>query len=105
MVIKKLLIKTNESDSKNWNCFTGMISRHTDAFNALYNSQLNALIEVIDSWAEFAVYTAKLRALQPNFIEKLRIVFDVNPNHFNTLIHGDMYVVTCLFLQLTFLSI
>lgn len=70
----------------------GMISRHTDAFNAFYTSQLDVLIEVVESWPEFDAYSEKLRRLRPHIIEKLRTAFDVNPNDFNTLIHGDMCV-------------
>lgn len=70
----------------------GVISRHSDAYNASFLSQLDILIELLESWPEYAVYAAKLRRLRPNFIEKLRTAFDVNPKHFNTLIHGDMFV-------------
>lgn len=69
-----------------------MVSRNSDALNTLYLTQFDALIEVIESWPEFSVYTAKLHRLRPHLVEKLRTVFDVNPNHFNTLIHGDMWI-------------
>lgn len=72
--------------------FIGIISRHSDAFNSAYLSQLDLLIELVESWPEYTNYANKLRRLRPHLIERMRRAFDVNPNHFNTLIHGDMFV-------------
>lgn len=81
--------------------FIGIISRHSDAFNSSYLSQLDLLIELLESWPEYANYANKLRSLRPHLIERMRRAFDVNPNHFNTLIHGDMFVHFRYFLFFT----
>lgn len=69
-----------------------MVSRNSDVFNTLYLTQFDAMIEAIENWPEFSFYVAKLHRMRPHLIEKLRTVFDVNQNHFNTLIHGDLWI-------------
>lgn len=57
----------------------------------MYLTQLDAIIELTNTWPDFEYYTAKLRRFRGNFIEKGSQAFDVDPNHFNTLIHGDLW--------------
>lgn len=57
----------------------------------MFLTQLDALIELTSSWPDFDYYTEKLRRFHGNLIEKGRQTFDANPNHFNTMIHGDMW--------------
>lgn len=70
----------------------GLISRSTDGLNIFYLTNLDSVIEVVSKWPDFTLYTEKLRRLRANFMEKGRKAFDAEPNHFNTLIHGDMWI-------------
>lgn len=50
------------------------------------------MIDVISTWPDFDHYTEKLRRLRRNLIEKGCQMFDPNPNHFNSLNHGDFWL-------------
>lgn len=69
-----------------------MITRDSDLLNTFYLTQFDAVIEVISSWPDFAKYTEKFKSLRSDFMERGRKVFDPLPTHFNTLIHGDMWI-------------
>lgn len=68
-----------------------MISQTGDGFNGYYKSQIDVVIEVISKWPDFTKYVQKLERFRDNFVEKIRKVFIVNPEHLNTLNHGDMW--------------
>lgn len=70
---------------------TGLINRECGALDNYYLTQLDVLIEVISEWSDFQQYAEKLTILRDDLIEKERQAFDVNLNHFNTLIHGDLW--------------
>lgn len=69
-----------------------MVTRHTDSYNTFYTTGLEVVIEVVSKWADFTVYTEKLKNLRESLVEKARLTFDINADHFNTLIQGDMFV-------------
>lgn len=74
------------------------MSRHTDVFNTFYVTQLDVMMEVVSTWPDSAYYIEKLQRLRSNLMAKGAQAFDPDPNHFNTMIHGDMFVLNCLFI-------
>lgn len=52
----------------------------------------DVLIEIVSEWSGFERYTQKLKRFRENLMEKHRQAFKVNPNDFNTLVHGDMWI-------------
>lgn len=72
--------------------FPGAMSRASDVFYIFYYLQFDAMIDEISTWPDFNQYTEKLRRLRPNLIERGCQMFDPNPNHFNSLNHGDFWV-------------
>lgn len=69
------------------------MSRHTDVFNTFYVTQFDVMMEVVSTWPDSVYYIEKLQRLRGNLMKKGAKAFDPQPNHFNTMIHGDMYVV------------
>lgn len=67
------------------------MNRSTDGLTHAYLTQLDALIETISKWENYEYYVEKLRKFKPHLVEKGRTAFDPSPNHFNTLIHGDIW--------------
>lgn len=49
------------------------------------------MIEIISEWSDFTVYAEKLRRLRGELLERAYQTNDINPNHFNTLIHDDLW--------------
>lgn len=72
----------------------GLMCRHTDAFNTFFITQFDVMLEVVSTWPDNKHYMEKLQRLRNNLLEKGAKTFDPQPNHFNTLIHGDMFVVS-----------
>lgn len=68
-----------------------MMNRCTEGLSSAYLTQLDALIETISKWDNYEYYVEKLRKFRPNLVEKGRSAYDPSPNHFNTLIHGDIW--------------
>lgn len=71
--------------------FPGHMSRGADGFNDYYIGTFKIVIEVISEWPEFEVYAEKLRRICDEVMERGYQTFDVNPNHFNTLNHDDLW--------------
>lgn len=69
----------------------GHFSRDVDVYNHMYAGNFDALLETISAWPEFAIYTKKLRQVREDVVERWRRIYDVNTNHFNTLIHDDFW--------------
>lgn len=59
-------------------------------------TNMNALCELTQEWGMDLV-AAKLKALQPHFIEKLMKVYVANPNGLSILNHGDFHIRNLLF--------
>lgn len=70
----------------------GAMNRNTDVFDQFCLNQFDAMTDAISSWPNADEYSSKLRHLRSNLLERLREAFDPEPNQFNTLIHGDLYV-------------
>lgn len=51
------------------------------------------MLEVVSTWPDNEYYVGKLQRLRRNIFEKGSKTLDPEPNHFNTLIHGDMFVI------------
>lgn len=60
-------------------------------YNHMYAGNFDALLETISAWPDFAKYAEKLRLVREDVVERWRRIYDVNPNHFNTLIHDDFW--------------
>lgn len=72
----------------------GLMSRHTESLDTFYLTQLDVLMElVVSSWPDAEYYLKKLRRVREHLMEFGAKAFEANPNHFNTLIHGDMFVL------------
>lgn len=69
----------------------GHISRGTNAFDNYYTLTLDAVVEVISEWPDFVDYAKKLRRFRDDIVERGRKTYDLNPNHFNTLNHDDLW--------------
>lgn len=50
------------------------------------------MIEELSTWPDFKQYAVKLRRIRNDVVEKGCQMFDPNPNHFNTLNHGDVWM-------------
>lgn len=57
----------------------------------MYAGNFDALLHTISTWPEFSVYYEKLRLIRKDIVEKWRKIYDVNPKHFNTLNHDDIW--------------
>lgn len=60
-------------------------------FDKVFVSQFDALVDVVSRWVNFEGYVEKLRRFRDNLMVKEREGFKFNPNHFNALIHGDLW--------------
>lgn len=67
------------------------MSSEVGSLDGLYLTNLDALIEQIATWENYDYYVNKLRNLRSILIEKGHQAFSADPNHFNTLIHGDLW--------------
>lgn len=61
-------------------------------YTTFYLTHLDVIIEVVSTWQDGEQYMEKLKRLRSNLIEKGAKAFDPEPTHFNTMIHGDMFV-------------
>lgn len=52
---------------------------------------MDAVVEVISEWSDFAEYAEKLRRIRGEIVERGHQTYDLNPNHFNTLNHDDLW--------------
>lgn len=68
------------------------MSRDSDVFHNFYYAQFDVMIEVLSTWPDFDRYTEKLRRLRNDVMERGLQMFDPDPNHFNTLNHGDFWM-------------
>lgn len=68
------------------------MSRQTNVYDDFCLAQFDAMTEAISPWPNANQYVSKLSRLRKNLLEKVRQAFEPEPNHFNTLIHGDLYV-------------
>lgn len=69
------------------------MSRHTKVLDTFYLTQLDVLMEeVVSTWPDADYYMEKLRRVHNNLMELGAKAFEPDPSHFNTLIHGDMFV-------------
>lgn len=57
----------------------------------MYAGNFDALLHTISTWPGFSVYHDKLRRVRKDIVEKWRQIYDVNPKHFNSLNHDDIW--------------
>lgn len=57
----------------------------------MYTGVFDALLDTISKWPEFSVYHEKMSRFRKDLVEKWHQVLDVNPKHFNTLVHNDLW--------------
>lgn len=62
----------------------------------MYAGNFDALLETIPTWPDLGKYTEKLRRVREDVVERWRRIYDVNPDHFNTLIHDDLWPTNIL---------
>lgn len=82
---------TEISTHVNCSSVVGQMSRVPEGFSKSMMTHFNLVIEEISEWENFEVYAEKLRHLHDDFMERGHQIFDVNSNHFNTLVHGDLW--------------
>lgn len=68
------------------------MNQPVNVWDDFYLSQFDAMIEAISAWPNADDYIPKLRRLRDNLLEKGRQTYNPDPNNFNTLIHGDLFV-------------
>lgn len=81
------------------NSFIGFINRIEDSLQFFFLTNFDAFCELIATLPQLAHLNEKLAKLQNKFIEKTCATFDPDPNHFNTLAHGDMWMNNLLLLR------
>jgi hypothetical protein len=69
----------------------GMFNRKVDAFNDAFESLFEVACDEILTWKGFEKYALKMKKLQPFLIENVLKCFDVYPNDFCVLNHGDLW--------------
>lgn len=70
----------------------GHLSREIDTFKDYYALTLDVVIETIGEFGpDFDIYVEKLRRLRGEILERARRTYDLNPDHFNTLNHDDVW--------------
>lgn len=57
----------------------------------MYDSHFEIVIEIISEWNGFDVVAEKLRRLRGGIVERGYQANDLNTNHFNTLVHDDLW--------------
>lgn len=57
----------------------------------MFLGQMDVLIEVVSGWPNHDYYTTKLKRLRTCLIQKCIDTVRVEPGHFNTLIHADLW--------------
>lgn len=90
----KFIFRSN--NKQNSLAILGHISRGTDGFNTIYYSHFDIVIEIISEWPESVDYVNKLRRIRDEVMERGYKVYDTNPNHFNTLVHDDLWSTNLL---------
>ena len=68
------------------------MSRHTDSYDQFYLTQFDGMVDTVSTWPNANYYLPKFQRLRNEFLEKGCKAYAPDPNHFNTLIHGDLYV-------------
>lgn len=77
------------------NVIAGLMSRHTNSLDTFYLTQFDVLMEVVSTWSDAEYYIPKLQHVRKHLMKKGAKAFEPDQNHFNTLIHGDMFVYLC----------
>lgn len=67
------------------------MSRDVDTFINMYAGMFDALLDTIAEWPEFSIYHAKMSSFRAHLVEKWHQALDVNRNHFNALVHNDLW--------------
>lgn len=67
------------------------MSRGVDVFDNIYVGHFDCVLEVISVWPDFVKYADKLKRIRNDIKERWRKAYDVNPNHFNSLSHDDIF--------------
>lgn len=81
-----------EEQANIFDCYRdGLINQKMDGFNDFLLRQLDAVYEVISMWPDFYEYATKIERLRGCLVEKVRELFRADPEHFNTLTHGDLW--------------
>lgn len=70
---------------------SGCINRVENSLEYFYLTNFDAFCYLVESMPELAHLSPKLGKLRSKFIEKTCATLDADPNHFNTLAHGDMW--------------
>lgn len=67
------------------------MSRDVPVFVNMYTGMFDALLDTISKWPEFSDNYAKMSRFRTDLVEKWHQALDVNPNHFNALVHNDLW--------------
>lgn len=71
--------------------FLGLFNESSSWLTKFYEGQLDAVIDLVDSWPNYDYYVNKLKKLRSKLIKKCITDLVASPDHFNTLLHGDMW--------------
>lgn len=69
----------------------GLFDGNSSWLTKLYEGQLDAIIELVAGWEDYDYYAEKLRKFRTYLRARCVTELAASPNHFNTLIHGDMW--------------
>lgn len=75
-----------------------MNTRGGPTLEKFYLTSFEAIINLISTWDNYAYYVEKLNKLKENLMDNVKLAFDVKPNQFHTLIHGDIWSNNTMFL-------
>ncbi|KAJ6627590.1 hypothetical protein Bhyg_17132 [Pseudolycoriella hygida] len=67
------------------------LSRDVSVFTDMYSGMYDALLDTVSSWSDFSKYHEKMIRFREHFVEKVHQALDVNPEHFNALVHNDLW--------------
>lgn len=74
-----------------------MLNRSNDEFRNFYIQSFDAVTYLVSQWSDYQYYAEKLKLLRPHLIENAKRSFDPKTHHFNTLIHGDIWLNNTMF--------
>jgi len=70
---------------------SGHLSRDVKVFINMYTGMFDALLDTISTWPEFSVFSEKIKLFRSALVEKWHQALDMNPKHFNALVHNDLW--------------
>lgn len=76
---------------------TGFFTRKTDAFQGMFESLCDGLVEEIPNWEGFEYYAEKLPNVRNSLQKTAQRAFDCDEGDFHVLTHGDLWTNNMMF--------